>query len=93
MQAIDHDDGSQRFNDTENVMVFGGCKNFLGNSKSCDHNLIVFPGAAEHSSGARRCQTDDNHVFVTTVESTTFPYRRKHKYALMLFENQKRYIL
>merc|ERR1712008_10983 len=61
--TIDHDDGSQRFNDTENLMVFGGCKNFLGNSKSCDHNLIIYPGINSRSTGGKRCQTDDNHVF------------------------------
>ena len=27
--TIDHDDGSQYMNDTGNVMVWGGCKNFL----------------------------------------------------------------
>ena len=61
--TIDHDDGSQRFNDTSNFMVFGGCKNFLGNHKSCDHNVIVHPGIASRAAGGRRCQTDDNSVF------------------------------
>eukprot|EP00658_Telonema_sp_P-2_P062380 TRINITY_DN51040_c0_g1_i2.p1 TRINITY_DN51040_c0_g1~~TRINITY_DN51040_c0_g1_i2.p1 ORF type:complete len:398 (-),score=92.79 TRINITY_DN51040_c0_g1_i2:286-1479(-) len=61
--AIDHDDGSQRFNDTANLMVWGGCKNFLGNHKSCDHNVILHPGIANRSAGGRRCQTDDNKVF------------------------------
>jgi len=61
--AIDHDDGSQYYNDTSNVMVWGGCKNYLGHSKSCDHNLIIFPGIDERASGGRRCQTDDNGVF------------------------------
>ena len=28
--SIDHDDGSQRYNDSANLMVWGGCKNFLG---------------------------------------------------------------
>ena len=44
-------------------MVFGGCKNFLGNHKSCDHNVIVHPGIASCAAGGRRCQTDDNKVF------------------------------
>jgi hypothetical protein len=57
--SIDHDDGSQYFNDTENVLVWGGCKNFLGHSKSCDNNLIMYP---EKISG-HGCQTDDNSVF------------------------------
>lgn len=29
-RTFDHDDGSQFFNDTANLMVFGGCKNYLG---------------------------------------------------------------
>ena len=33
MWTIDHDDGSQYFNDTGNFMVWGGCKNYLGNHK------------------------------------------------------------
>ena len=82
--TIDHDDGSQYFNDTQNFMVFGedsnglpprcrltqtvaaktgGCKNFLGNHKSCDHNVIVHPGIPSRSAGGRRCQTDDNKIF------------------------------
>lgn len=40
-----------------------GCKNYLGNSKRCDHNTIVYPGIKGRSAGARRCQTDDNGVF------------------------------
>ena len=61
--TIDHDDGSQYFNDTLNFMVWGGCKNYLGNHKSCDHNVIVHPGIDSRSSGGRRCQTDDNSAF------------------------------
>eukprot|EP00456_Euglypha_rotunda_P058091 TRINITY_DN48206_c0_g1_i7.p1 TRINITY_DN48206_c0_g1~~TRINITY_DN48206_c0_g1_i7.p1 ORF type:complete len:261 (-),score=33.77 TRINITY_DN48206_c0_g1_i7:10-792(-) len=61
--TIDHDDGSQFMNDTKNVMVWGGCKNYLGNSKSCDNNLIIYPGTQGRSDGDRRCQTDDNGVF------------------------------
>jgi len=61
--CTDHDDGSQFMNDTSNAMVWGGCKNYLGNSKSCDHNLIIYPGTDSRSSGDRRCQTDDNGVF------------------------------
>lgn len=57
------DDGSQYFNDTENFMVFGGCKNYRGDHKSCDRNIIVFPGIPSRAAGLRRCQTDDNHFF------------------------------
>jgi hypothetical protein len=61
--AIDHDDGSQFYNDSSNVMVWGGCKNYRGHSKSCDHNTILFPGDRSHSGGGRKCQTDDNGIF------------------------------
>ena len=53
--TIDHDDGSQRYNDTSNVLAWGGCKNYRGNGKSCDHNLILYPGIDERASGGRRC--------------------------------------
>lgn len=43
--------------------MFGGCKNFLGNSKTCDHNVIVHPGIPSRATGGRRCQTDDNNLF------------------------------
>jgi hypothetical protein len=36
--------GSQYYNDTSNFMLYGGCKNWRGHSKSCSHNTIVFPG-------------------------------------------------
>lgn len=61
--TLDHDDGSQYFNDTGNLLVWGGCKNYLGNHKSCDRNVIVHPGIEARASGGRRCQTDDNSVF------------------------------
>jgi hypothetical protein len=61
--TIDHDDGSQRYNDTSNVLAWGGCKNYRGNGKSCDHNLILYPGIDARASGGRRCQTDDNGLF------------------------------
>jgi|EP01046_Picozoa_sp_COSAG06_P000389 hypothetical protein len=56
----------QYWNDTQNLMVFGGCKNYMGHSKSCDHNIIVFPGDYDDKGtqrGSNPCQTDDNAVF------------------------------
>jgi hypothetical protein len=38
---IDHDDGSQYFTDTRNFMVYGGSKNFLGNSVASENNYYV----------------------------------------------------
>lgn len=63
----------------------GGCKNYLGNSKSCDHNLILYPGIGSRASGGRRCQTDDNGVFAnqffhnnTCVTQDGQPYTFNH---------------
>jgi len=62
--ALDHDDGSSYYNDTGNVLFYGGCKNFQGNNKRCGpDNLIVMPGIASRSSGDRSCQTNDNKGF------------------------------
>jgi hypothetical protein len=43
MYPIDHDDGSSRYTDTWNVLVYGGAKYTLGNGKQVAHNLYVFP--------------------------------------------------
>jgi hypothetical protein len=73
--TIDHDDGSQFFNDSANVMAWGGCKNYLGHSKSCDHNVIIYPGIDQRAAGNMPCQVAsgvfanqfhfDNHCFTT----------------------------
>ena len=61
--SIDHDDGSQFQNDDGNMLVFGGCKNYLGHHKRCINNVIIYPGTGGRSAGGHRCQTDDNGVF------------------------------
>ena len=62
-RPLDHDDGSQFTNDVGNMLVFGGCKNYLGSHKQCDDNVILYPGTSGRSAGSHRCQTDDNGVF------------------------------
>jgi hypothetical protein len=52
--TIDHDDGSQYYTDSSNFMIYGGCKNWRGHSKSCEHNTIVFPGLM--ASAGPTCQ-------------------------------------
>jgi hypothetical protein len=47
----DRDDGSQFVNDTGNVLMYGGCKQNGGNTQTCDHNLILYPGMANRSTG------------------------------------------
>ena len=41
--AVDNDDGSQEYWISRNVMVYGGTKNYLGENKVWDSNLIVAP--------------------------------------------------
>jgi hypothetical protein len=36
--------------------MFGGCKNYLGNSKYCQDNLILYPGIDSRATGDRKCQ-------------------------------------
>jgi hypothetical protein len=58
------DDGSSYYNDTGNVLFYGGCKNYRGNNKNCGpDNLIILPGIDSRSSGSRACQTNDNQGF------------------------------
>jgi hypothetical protein len=61
--TFDHDDDSQFVRDTDNFMIFGGCKNYLGHHKNCSDNVILYPGIASRSAGSRKCQTDDNGQF------------------------------
>jgi hypothetical protein len=41
--TIDNDDGSAYFSAEENVLVYGGAKNYLGHDKRWVSNLILFP--------------------------------------------------
>jgi hypothetical protein len=43
--APDHDDGSERYTDTDNLLLYGGAKNFYGNSKTSMRNIYLFPDA------------------------------------------------
>ena len=40
---IDHDDGSCSYTDKNNVIVYGGAKNYLGHSKTSSDNLYIYP--------------------------------------------------
>lgn len=48
---LDHDDGSNHYNDTYNALLFGGAKNYLGHSKTSTHNLYVYPNAQPRERG------------------------------------------
>jgi hypothetical protein len=43
IHSLDHDDGSNNFLDTRNVVAFAGMKNFLGFAKQTNGNLFVRP--------------------------------------------------
>lgn len=45
--CLDHDDGSEYYLDTRNVCAFVGMKNYIGQDKIWDSNIIVFPEGAE----------------------------------------------
>ena len=52
MYCFDHDDGSSQYNDTGNVLVYGGVKYRDGVNRSVSDNLIVYSlGAAFEVSG------------------------------------------
>jgi hypothetical protein len=44
--CLDHDDGSDYYLDTRNVCVFAGMKNYIGQNKIWDSNLIAYPDGA-----------------------------------------------
>jgi hypothetical protein len=54
--CLDHDDGSEYFLDTHNVCAFAGMKNYIGQNKIWDSNLIVFPeGTASQNRSGTSC--------------------------------------
>lgn len=82
--ALDHDDESSQYNDTENVLVFGGIKFFDGINRHASKNLIVYPYAAK-SAGApcfhalnaqRNLSSHFSHFFENdcVMRATDFPY-------------------
>jgi hypothetical protein len=46
-----------------------GCKNYVGDTKRCDDNVILYPGISGRSAGNRRCQTDDNGEFANSYHT------------------------
>ena len=79
LYCIDHDDGSSMYNDTDNVLVYGGIKFREGLSKLASGNLIAyadgpFPGGQRLPKGepfADQCQGTDNAYHGNTVASAT----------------------
>ena len=53
--AVDNDDGSAYYWVAENVVAYGGFKNFLGNDKVWMSNLILYPEGRTGNSGNGPC--------------------------------------
>ena len=72
--ALDNDDGSEHYWNARNVLIYGGTKNYLGQDKVWDSNLIIFPG--RWSGDPCLCAWGGrNHVFTnnTCITDTDFP--------------------
>ena len=54
---IDHDDGSCYYEDSYNVQIYGGKKNYLGHSKTDHHELYIYPDV-RGSQGPGVCIAD-----------------------------------
>lgn len=50
---IDHDDGSNGYIDSHNLLLWGGFKNYLGFNKQAVGNLYVYPDASVSMAKAR----------------------------------------
>ena len=72
--AIDNDDGSAYQSIVDNVFIYGGGKNYLGNDKRWLRNLIIFP---ERWSGDPCAQLwgGESHYFVdnTCITNSSQP--------------------
>ena len=55
---IDHDDGSSFYEDSYNFLVYGGKKNYLGNSKMDHHEIYVYSDASAGGFGSGNCLND-----------------------------------
>lgn len=65
-RSLDHDDGSQMFVDSENVLVGSGVKNFLGHTKHFVANLILGAGV-EGISCYQSDSVGGNHLFANNT--------------------------
>jgi hypothetical protein len=52
---LDHDDGSCYYNDTGNVLVYGGYKNYLGDHKTVKSNLYLYPDGSTNQFSKISC--------------------------------------
>jgi len=45
---IDHDDGSSFYHDHDNVLIYGGYKNYVGNDKEAHNQLYLYPDGTRY---------------------------------------------
>jgi hypothetical protein len=79
---IDHDDGSNTYDDSFNVLFYGGAKNFLGHSKRSHNNLYIYPdakpveGAGPGLRGFAVCATSDGAKKASSGWHEVFDHNR-----------------
>lgn len=64
--SVDNDDGSSQMFVSQNVLVYGGGKNYIGADKVWDSNLLVFPGRWSGDS-CLTCWSGGGHVFTNNT--------------------------
>ena len=69
---IDHDDGSCHYEDSYNFLVYGGKKNYLGNSKMDHHEIYVYSDASTGGFGSNNCLNDYAPVHGTSGWNETW---------------------
>eukprot|EP00051_Salpingoeca_urceolata_P011751 m.146017 g.146017 ORF g.146017 m.146017 type:complete len:892 (-) comp17236_c0_seq5:56-2731(-) len=71
--SFDHDDGSAFYHVSNNVVVWGGFKNFLGHDKIWTGNLLLYPG--RWSGGCLTAWGGPGHVYTnnTCVSQSGMP--------------------
>ena len=65
-RPLDHDDGSQFTNDVGNMLVFGGCKNYVGDTKTLDVHVKRVRAKIEEDPG--------NPVSLVTVRGLGYKF-------------------
>ena len=71
LYCIDHDDGSSMYNDTDNLLVYGGIKFREGLSKHASGNYLVYPNGPDSREVpfADQCKGTNNSFTGNTVIS------------------------
>lgn len=57
---LDHDDGSCFYHDTGNVLVYGGYKTYLGDHKTIQGNLYLYPDGTTNQFSQQSCANYDS---------------------------------